>query len=99
MPEMKGQSPELFAGEGARLLLTAAIEEEVTEFLQRRPYERSSNSRGYRNGHRERQVSCGAGEIESAVPRVSDSSEPFRSQLLGAWQRRSKLLEEVIPLL
>jgi len=77
MPEMKGRSPELFAGEGARLLLTAAIEEEVTEFLQRRPYERNSNSRGYRNGHRERQVSCGAGEIGLAVPRLSLQRRTF----------------------
>jgi transposase-like protein len=97
---MKGQPLELFAREGARLLLTVAVEEEVTEFLQRRPYERSQgNIRGYRNGHRERQVACGAGEIEIAVPRVSDTTEAFHSQLLKAWQRRSKLLEEVIPLL
>jgi putative transposase len=33
------------------------------------------------------------------VPRISDTEETFRSQLLGAWQRRSKLLEETIPLL
>ena len=32
-------------------------------------------------------------------PRVSDTEETFRSQLLEAWQRRSKLLEETIPLL
>jgi putative transposase len=33
------------------------------------------------------------------MPRISDTSQPFRSQLLGAWQRRSKLLEDIIPLL
>jgi transposase-like protein len=33
------------------------------------------------------------------VPRVSDTGETFRSQLLEVWQRRSKLLEETIPLL
>ena len=100
LEELKGQPLELFAREGARLLLTVALEEEVTEFLQRRPYERSQgNIRGYRNGHRDRQLGCGAGEIEIAVPRVSDTKEAFRSQLLSAWQRRSKLLEEVIPLL
>jgi len=99
LEELAGQPLELFAREGAKLLLTVAIEEEVTEFLQRRRYERSSNSRGYRNGHRERQLICGAGEIELAMPRVSDTSQPFHSQLLKAWQRRSKLLEEVIPLL
>jgi transposase-like protein len=99
LEELAAQPLELFAREGARLLLTVAVEEEVTEFLQRRPYERKNNSRGYRNGHRERHLTCGAGEIELAVPRVSDTSEPFHSQLLKAWQRRSELLEEVIPLL
>jgi transposase-like protein len=33
------------------------------------------------------------------MPRISDTEEAFRSQLLGAWQRRSRLLEETIPLL
>jgi len=100
LEELSGQPLELFAQEGARLLLTVAMEEEVTDFLKRRPYERSQgNIRGYRNGHRERQVSCGAGEIEVAVPRMSDTKEAFHSQLLEAWQRRSKLLEETIPLL
>jgi putative transposase len=100
LEELAGQPLELFAREGARLLLTVALEEEVTTALQRRPYERSHGKvRGYRNGHRERQVSCGAGVIEIPVPRVSDTEEAFRSQLLEAWQRRSKLLEETIPLL
>ena len=100
LEELAGQPLELFAREGAKLLLTVALEEEVTDVLRRRPYERSQgNIRGYRNGHRERQVSCGAGEIEIPMPRVSDTKEIFRSQLLEAWQRRSKLLEETIPLL
>ncbi len=100
LEELRGQPLELFAREGARLLLTVALEEEVTDFLNRRPYERSQgNIRGYRNGHRGRQVSCGAGEIEVAVPRMSDTKEAFHSQLLETWQRRSKLLEETIPLL
>ena len=100
LEELAGQPLELFAREGAKLLLTVALEEEVADILKRRPYERSQgNIRGYRNGHRGRHVSCGAGEIEVAVPRVSDTEETFRSRLLEAWQRRSKLLEETIPLL
>ena len=100
LEELSGQPLELFAREGARLLLTVALEEEVTGFLQCRRYQRNRGSRrGYRNGHRERQVSCGAGEIEVAVPRMSDTKDAFHSQLLEAWQRRSKLLEETIPLL
>ena len=100
LEELAGQPLEVFAREGARLLLTVALEEEVTEHLMRRPYERGHGKvRGYRNGHRDRQVSCGAGVIEVPVPRVSDTEEAFRSRLLGAWQRRSRLLEETIPLL
>jgi len=100
LEELAGQPLELFAREGAKLLLIVALEEEVTAALMRRPYERSQGKVvGYRNGHRKRQVSCGAGIIEVPVPRVSDTEETFRSQLLEAWQRRSKLLEETIPLL
>ncbi len=58
----------------------------MTNVLRCRPYERSQGKvLGYRNGHRERQISCGAGIIEIAVPRVSDTEETFRSQLLEAW--------------
>ena len=100
LEELAGQPLELFAREGAKLLLMVGLEEEVNGFLKRRPYERSQGDFcGYRNGHRDRQVSCGAGEIEVAVPRVSDTREAFHSQLLEAWQRRSKLLEDTIPLL
>jgi transposase-like protein len=100
LEELAGQPLELFAREGAKLLLMVGLEEEVTAALMRRPYERSQGKVvGYRNGHRDRQVSCGAGIIEVAVPRVSDTEETFRSQLLETWQRRSKLLEETIPLL
>ncbi|MBI2303833.1 MAG: transposase [Chloroflexi bacterium] len=100
LEELAGQPLELFAREGAKLLLTVALEEEVTAHLRRQPYERSQGKvRGYRNGHRDRQVSCGAGNIKIPVPRVSDTEETFPSQLLEAWQRRSKLIEETIPLL
>ena len=100
LEELWGQPLELFAREGAKLVLTVALEEEVTEFLKRRRYERSrGDQRGYRNGHRSRGVATGAGEIEVAMPRVSDTQEAFRSRLLEAWQRRSQVLEEVIPLL
>ena len=100
LEELAGQPLELFAREGAKLLLMVGLEEEVTAHLLRQPYERSQGKiRGYRNGHRERQINCGSGIIKVSVPRVSDTEEIFRSQLLEAWQRRSRLLEETIPLL
>ncbi len=100
LEELNGQPLELLAREGARLVLSAALEEEVADYLGRQRYERNQGCRrGYRNGHRDRQVSCGAGEIEVAMPRISDAKEVFHSQFIEAWQRRSKLLEETIPLL
>jgi putative transposase len=81
-------------------MLIVALEEEVTAFLQRGCYERSQgNKRGYRNGHRQRRVGTGAGEVEVCVPRVAATQESFRSRFLNAWQRRSRTLDEVIPLL
>ena len=100
LEELNDQPLELLAREGARLVLSVAMEEEVANFLGCQRYERNQgNRRGYRNGHRERQVSCGAGEIEVAMPRISDTKEAFHSQLLEAWQRHSRLLEETSPLL
>jgi transposase-like protein len=100
LEELYDQPLELLAREGARMVLTVALEEEVTEFLERERYGRShGNHRGYRNGHRRRRMTSGAGEIEIFMPRVSDTKEAFRSRLLEAWRRRSQILEEVIPLL
>lgn len=100
LEELQGQPLELFAKEGARLLLRVAMEEEVAEFLGRLPYERSQdNIKGYRNGRRERQARCASGEIVVLVPRVSDTAEPFHSRILAAWQRHSQVLDEVLPLL
>ena len=98
--ELAGQPLELLAREGAKVILTVALEEEVTSFLERGRYQRvRGNGHGYRNGHRRRKVGTGAGKIEVAVPRVADTQECFRSRLLEAWQRRSRALDEVIPLL
>ena len=41
LEELSNQPLELFAREGARLVLAVALEEEVAGFLQRQRYERS----------------------------------------------------------
>jgi len=100
LEELRGNPLEFFAREGARMLLTVALHEEVTTFLGRGRYERNPESpKGNRNGSRERSFQCGSGEVEIDVPRVCDTDVPFRSAILSGWKKKSEALLEVIPLL
>ncbi len=85
---------EQMAREGAQRLLQAALRAEVDNFLQRGRYQRAGEFRGYRNGHLpERSVGVGMGAVTVRQPRVSDvpaGVEPFQSELLGKWERRSR---------
>jgi len=86
------------AREGARRMLVSALDAEVTEFLGRQRYERAEAGPGYRNGYgKGRQVTMGSGTVRVRAPRVRDSEEPFASQVLPAWQRRSRAVKELIP--
>jgi transposase-like protein len=92
------------AREGAQRMLVSVLEAEVDEFLGRRRYERTESSEptvkrsGYRNGYgKGRQVTLGSGTVRVRAPRVRDSEEPFASQVLPAWQRRSRAVQELIP--
>ena len=83
---------------GVRLMLETALEMEGEEFLGCARYERSEGKRkGYRNGVRVRRVKTLGGEVEIRKPKVRDTEEPFRSQILRAWQRRCDELSELIP--
>ena len=89
---------------GAKVMLQAALEQEVTEYLERARHQRSepdSEFRGYRNGHSpERKLTIGSGTIKVKTPRVSDvpeGQEQFESQIVKPYQRRSKTLGEVFP--
>jgi len=95
---------DLIAREGARQMLVAVLEAEVTEFLGRQRYERAEyedpggGRGGYRNGYgKPRRVTVGTGTVQLRAPRVRDTSAPFASQVLPAWQRRSKGVQELIP--
>jgi len=95
---------EAFARQGARLMLQAALEAEVNDYLQRPPHQRSQADegfRGYRNGYaQERTLTVGSGSIKVQAPRVShtpETQEPFASQILKPYQRRSQTLSEVFP--
>ena len=80
--------------QGAQRLLQQALSAEIDEFLGRLRYQRAEEFRGYRNGYLPaRTIGTGMGAIEVRQPRVSDvpdGAEPFRSDIVGRYERRSR---------
>jgi putative transposase len=92
--------------EGARRMLTQAIEAEVEAFLAAHAefVDEQGRRRVVRNGHApERRLQTGIGPIEVRRPRVRDrgdaSSEPiaFTSAILPPYLRRTRNIEELLP--
>ena len=85
---------EAMAREGARRMLARALEIEREEFLGRVHYQRGAELRGYRNGYApERTVGTGMGAVAIRQPRVSHvpaGAEPFASEIIGRYERRSE---------
>jgi putative transposase len=82
------------ARQGALKMLTEALDEEVTAFLDRRRYERAkTEAKGYRNGRRTRQVAVLGAGLELSVPRVAGVE--YRSNILTPYQRRSPGVDEL----
>jgi len=85
---------EAMAREGARRMLARALEIEREEFLGRLSYQRGAEFHGYRNGYApERSVGTGMGAVAIRQPRSSDvpaGAEPFRSEIVGRYERRSE---------
>jgi putative transposase len=55
---------------GARLILQQVLEDEVTEFLGRRRYERAGETVSHRNGHEPRTVKTTSGAMCLERPRI-----------------------------
>jgi len=66
---------------GARLVLQRAVEDEVTAFLGRAGYERSSDAVGSRNGTRPKPVQTAEGELSIDIPQVRGTAERFISRV------------------
>ena len=95
---------EEFMRASAQTMLSAAVEDEVTEYLKRLPGERSDRAegfRGYRNGFLpERKLATSVGTLYVKQPRVSDvpeGQEKFGSKLVKPYKRRSEGLDELFP--
>jgi len=95
--ELERDPLEALARLGATLILSRYIEAEVSAHLGAEPYERTETRTGSRNGHRRRRVSCSVGALDIDFPKVRDASAPFRSQVLGRWQRVSQTVISTLP--
>jgi len=80
-----------------RLLMQAAIEAEVTEFLGRDRYARGERAReGSRNGHAPATVKTTAGPVELSRPKLRGTDEAFASRLFGKGVTRTNALESLV---
>lgn len=101
-------SLEALAREGARRMLTTALEVEVAEYVTSHQEERDENGHALvvRNGHKpSRTIVTGSGTIAVEAPRVNDKRvvdgerQRFTSKILPPYMRRSPKVDEVLPIL
>jgi len=96
--------------EGARRMLAAALQAEVSDYIAQFADERDENGRRMvvRNGsHEPREVLTAAGAVEVVAPRVNDRRVDaetgercrFTSAILPPWCRKTPKINEVLPLL
>jgi putative transposase len=85
---------------GAQLLMQAALEAEVTEFLGRGRYARAELAEdarpGSRNGYRDVTVKTTAGPVTLARPKLRGTTEAFASRLFGSHVTRTNALESLV---
>jgi putative transposase len=85
---------------GARLIIQAALEAEVTEFLGRARYQRAANAEdarpGSRNGYCPTTVRTTAGPVTLERPKLRGTTETFASRLFGAGVTKTNALESLV---
>jgi putative transposase len=98
------------AREGARRMIAAALEAEVSDYVDQFAEDRDEEGKRLvvRNGRaKERGLTLGSGTVRIKAPRVNDrrideetgERERFGSQILPRYARRSPKVTEVLPLL
>ncbi len=105
-----GVSLDELAREGARRMIAAALEVEVTDYISALTDEVDEDGKRLvvRNGRaRERKLTVGSGTVALRAPRVNDKRidpatgerQKFSSRILPAYARRSPKVTEVLPVL
>lgn len=80
-----------------RLVLQAALEAEVTEFLGHDPLRpRRCARKGHRGGYSDITITTAAGPVELASPKFPNTLETFSSRLLGKKVTRTNALESLV---
>jgi putative transposase len=82
---------------GARLILQQALEDEVSDFLGRRRYERAEETVSHRNGYESKTVKTTSGAMRLERPRIRDATKlGFESRILGKGVARTHALESLV---
>jgi transposase-like protein len=102
-PGEEGLSLDELARWGAQRLIACALRAEVAEYIERHAASRDESGRALvvRNGKsKARTIQIGSLPIEIEAPRVDDRrpDERFRSAILPPYLKRSRRLEEAIPI-
>jgi len=84
--------PELAGAVSA--ILHATMEDELATMLAARPYERSLDRAGYRNGHFRRWLATEIGAIELQVPRARETA--YHPSFLERAARRTSTVDELL---
>ena len=76
-------------------LVELSLEEEMIQYMQTRPYQRTDNRLDYRNGYYDRDLETTLGRLQDiAVPRSRQGL--FRSEVLLRYQRRHETVNDMI---
>lgn len=74
--------------------LNALLDHEADELVQADKYERSSNRKGYRFGHYERNFSTTSGDVKLKVPKLKGIQ--FETTIIERYKRRECSVEEAL---
>ncbi len=77
--------------EMVQVMVQEVLEEQFARHVKARPYERTEERQGYRNGRKPRRWKTRVGELELAVPQAR-GTEAYQPSLWARWERSERAL-------